>query len=103
MEGNGCGVSRGWGGGRAAGEGRQGAKLGVAVCLLCHTRCGTLPCPSLRSHGEWGGGLGAEVRGPEGPSLSRGMESDCLLQSAEARVRGQRLVKSRMGRSAAEA
>lgn len=24
----GCGVSRGWGGGRAAGEGRQGAKLG---------------------------------------------------------------------------
>ena len=37
----------------------------------------------------WGAGggagkVGAEVRGPEGPSLSDGTGSDCLPQSAEA-------------------
>lgn len=30
------------------------------------------------------GKVGAEVRGPEGPSLSDGTGSDCLPQSAEA-------------------
>lgn len=75
----------------------------VCVCVLCHTNR-ALPCPSLRSHGERDvGKVGAEARGPEGPSLNGGMGSDCLPRSAGARVRGQRLMKSRMGRSAAEA
>lgn len=89
-------------GGEPLGRGGREQSWGVAVCLLCHTRSGALPCPSLRSHGGVEK-VGAEVRGLEGPSLNGGMGSDCLLRSAEARVRGQRLVKSRTGRSAAEA
>lgn len=75
-------------GGEPLGRGGREQSWGVAVCLLCHTRGGALPCPSLRSHGGgWGGGtgeVGAEVRGPKGPCLNGGVGSDCLLQSAEA-------------------
>ena len=69
----GYGVSWGQEGGRAAGKGRQGAKLGVAVCLLCHTKSGALPCPSLRSHGgAEGHGKGrGRGKGPRRPLPQR--------------------------------
>lgn len=53
-------------GGEPLGRGGREQSWGVAVCLLCHTRCGALPCPSLRSHGGEGEGRG-RGEGPRRP------------------------------------